>query len=96
MVFPQVALLLTEIVGSGQIAISPDTPLTAGRGVTPLEVAKLVMACERRFCITIQDEDVHTFSCLRDLSAYIDTLIADGHTNAPLLTDEDRVDWYYR
>ncbi len=93
--FAEVAALLAEILGEGPVDRMPGMALVGNEQIAPLDVAKLVMACEQRFCVTIHDEDVQDFHTLQDLAAYIERLLEDGHTNRPLLQDEDRVNWYY-
>lgn len=94
MVVHQVRRLLADITGVDAEEITSKTALAKGSGMEPLDVARLVIACEKQFKINIADEDVHTFGCVEDLSAYIDQMLADG-LDAPELSDEDRLAWYY-
>lgn len=72
MVFEKVAKILAEIIGMDDQDITPETALTREYGITALDVAKLVIECERKFRITIQDEDVHAFRYVSDLTDYIE------------------------
>lgn len=95
MVIRRVRELLAQILGADMEVITADMPLTRGSGVEPMDIAKLVIACEQVFGVPIQDEDVHAFRCPDDLAAYIDRLIDEGLANKIELTDEDRLPWFY-
>lgn len=87
--------LLAEILGIAPEDITAETDLTSENNVEPISLAKLVMACERAFGITIHDEYVHTFVRVKDLLAYIAEQI-DLCGDAPPKDDRDRSSWYYR
>lgn len=93
MVLQKVIMLLGGIIGSGQLQITAGLRLPCH--ITPIERAKLILACEQEFSITIHDEDAYGFQTLGDLAEYIERLLEAGMTNTPELKDEDRVAWYY-
>lgn len=95
MVVHEVEKLLSDIIGVEADEIVATTTLSKRNGVEPLDVAKLIIACEKKFKLTIHDEDVHTFLCIGDLAAYIDQKLSEGYADTPEITDEDRVAWYY-
>lgn len=77
MVFQKLAGILTEIVEIDEEDITPETPLTKAAGVEALQLAKLIMECERNFKVTLHDEDVHTFKCVNDIVEYIEKILSD-------------------
>ena len=95
MVLPVVATLLAHILGVGLDTLSPGTRLNAAHGVCRLDTARLALTCERRYSVTLDDEALAEMARLDELAAHIDALLAAGHTNAPLLTDEARIGWFY-
>lgn len=95
MVLQKVIMLLGGVIGAGQLQITSWLRLSGHGYITPIERAKLILACEQEFSITIHDEDAYGFQTLGDLAEYIERLLEAGMTNTPELKDEDRVAWYY-
>lgn len=95
MVIHKVRRLLAEIISVDAEDIMPRMALTSGRGVTPIDVASLIIACEKEFKITIHDEDVLTFGCVADLAAHIDQMLEEGQAEPTERTQEDRTAWFY-
>lgn len=71
------AKILSEIIGSDDEDITPDTELTIDNGIEAIDIAKLLIECEQCFNITIHDEDVHTFKKVRDIVEYIKKIKSD-------------------
>ena len=94
MVVAHVRRMLADITGVEADTIKAKTSLHKDDGIEPIDVAKLVIACEKQYKITIHDEDVLTFRTVGELSAHIDQMLLDG-LDAPELTDEERTAWYY-
>ena len=67
--------LLSEIICVPGDELRGGTPLTPEYDIEALDIAKLVIEIEKRFEVTILDEDVHTFQTLRDVAEYVDALI---------------------
>ena len=44
--------------------------------INSIELANLVMLCEEKFGVTIEDEDIHKFITVGDVVAYLE---ANGH-----------------
>ena len=44
------------------------------KSLTILELADLVMICEEKFNITINDDDIRKFTTVGDVVAYLETL----------------------
>lgn len=77
LVYEKMAKILAEIVGIDSEDIRPETELTREYGITAIDVAKLVIECEKAFKIIIHDEDVHNFRCVKDLVKYVKKAHAD-------------------
>jgi len=71
LIFETVAGILAEILGIDDEDIEKDTELTREYGIKSVDLAKLITECERKFQITIHDEDVHSFRYVNDLVEYI-------------------------
>lgn len=71
LIIEKVAKILAELMNLEQQDIVGDIELTAEAGFEPLDLAKLIIQCEKAFHLTIYDEDVHTFKKVKDLVAYI-------------------------
>lgn len=95
MVYPTLVRMLAEIIGVDEAMLSPDTALHRQNGIEPIDVAKLVIQCERAFHITIHDEDVSALKLLGELAAYIDERLDIGREDTALPTDREREAWYY-
>lgn len=77
MVFQKTAKILAEILDIEDEEIKPETQLTNENGITALNIAKLVIGCEKKFKITIYDEDVHAFRCVNDIVKYIEKILME-------------------
>lgn len=95
MVVLKVRKLLSEIIGVEAEDITTRMPLTKDNGVDPLDIAKLIIACEKEFKVTIHDEDVLSFHCAGNIADYIDNLLSLGLNEMPERTEEDRTAWFY-
>jgi len=69
--FKKVAAILADIIGCDDNDVFMETKFTAENGVNPIDIAKLVIECEREFNIEIFDEDVHKFKEVGDVVRYI-------------------------
>lgn len=67
----KVAYLLAEILGEDEEDITEQTAFTEEYGIEPIDVAKLVLAVEKRFAITIHDDEAACFQCVGDVVRYI-------------------------
>ncbi len=85
--------MLAEIQGVDEGMIGPATRLW--RAVDAVSLAQLVIGCERRFRITIDDERVCEFERVKDLSEYVDRCVADGQDGYESPSEEARAAWYY-
>ena len=93
MTYRVVRRFLAEVLGLDEALISPDTRLW--REVDVVCLAKVVIACEQRFRITIHDEQVAGFARVRDPVRHIDDCRAEGRDDYTLPSDVQREAWYY-
>jgi len=77
LVFRKVAEILAEILEVDCEMITKETALTAEYGIKAIDVAKLVIECEKKFKITILDEEVHRLRNVDDLVEYIKRVQSD-------------------
>ena len=52
--------------------ITMDAELAADLGVNSLELAELVLACEEKFDVVIEDEELHHFNTVGDVVRYLE------------------------
>ncbi|MBE6695763.1 MAG: acyl carrier protein [Ruminococcaceae bacterium] len=71
--FEKLKNLLIEELDVDENAITLDAELTNDLGVNSLELADLILLCEEKFNIVIDDEDLHTFITIRDVVEYLET-----------------------
>ena len=67
--------MLGETIGVPEDELSGGTPLTPEYDIESIDIAKLVIEIEKRYEVTVHDEDVHTFHTLKDIANYVDALI---------------------
>jgi acyl carrier protein len=54
--------------------ITLESDLANDLGINSIELADLVMICEDKFGITIDDDDIRKFTTVGDVVAYLETL----------------------
>jgi acyl carrier protein len=52
--------------------ITPESELTNDLGINSIELADLVMTCEEKFGVEIQDDDIHKFVTIADVVEYLE------------------------
>ena len=70
--FENVKQFLVEELRVNADAIKPEAELAGDLGINSLELADLVYLCEERFNVVIDDEDLHNFSTVGDIVAYLE------------------------
>lgn len=85
--------MAAEILGADDADISRRTGFYGKMDV--VSVARLVMACERRYRLTIPDERVPDMRCLGDLNQYIGELLEAGENRRTPVTERERTQWFY-
>ena len=66
--------LLVEELQIDPADITMDAELSNDLGINSIELADLVMICEDKFGITIDDDDIRKFTTVGDVVAYLETL----------------------
>ena len=64
--------LLAEELQIDPNTVTPDAELASDLGLNSIELANLVMICEEKFDITIDDDDIHKFVTVGDVVKYLD------------------------
>ncbi len=66
--------LLVEELQVDRDDITMEAELSNDLGINSIELADLVMLCEDKFGIEINDEDIRKFTTVGDVVAYLETL----------------------
>ncbi|MBQ3100021.1 MAG: acyl carrier protein [Clostridia bacterium] len=69
--FERVKEILIEEMQVSEDLITNDAELVNDLGVNSLELADLILLCEEKFDIEINDEDIHKFVTVGDVVAYL-------------------------
>ncbi len=70
--FEKVKNLLMEELRVEEDKIALEAELANDLGVNSLELADLILLCEEKFNLTIDDEDLHKFITVGDVVAYLE------------------------
>lgn len=70
--FEKVKTLLIEELNVDEAKITLDAELTNDLGVNSLELADLILQCEEKFNIVIEDDDLQKFITVGDVVAYLE------------------------
>ncbi len=66
--------LLVDELQIDRDEITMDAELSNDLGINSIELADLVMLCEDKFGIEINDEDIRKFTTVRDVVNYLESL----------------------
>ena len=66
--------LLVEELQIDPADITMEAELSNDLGINSIELADLVMICEDKFGITIDDDDIRKFTTVGDVVAYLESL----------------------
>ena len=69
--FEKIKELLVEELSVNADDVTPTAELINDLGINSLELADLVLLCEERFDIVIEDEDVQNFVTVGDVVEYL-------------------------
>jgi len=72
--FEKLKDLLVEELQIDADDITLDAELSGDLGINSIELADLVMLCEDKFDIEIEDTDINKFVTIRDVVNYLETL----------------------
>ncbi|MBO5050699.1 MAG: acyl carrier protein [Clostridia bacterium] len=69
--FEKLKALLIEELHVDEENIKPESELANDLGINSLELADLILLCEEKFDVTIDDDDLHTFITIQDVVNYL-------------------------
>ena len=69
--FEKVKNLLVEELRVDPEVVTPEAELANDLGINSLEPADLILLCEEKFNVTIDDDDLHTFITVNDVVNYL-------------------------
>ena len=72
--FEQLKDLLVEELQLDPDDVKPESELSSDLGINSIELADLVMICEEKFDIEINDEDIRKFTTVADVVNYLETI----------------------
>lgn len=72
--FEKLKALLVDELQIDEADITMDAKLSTDLGINSIELADLVMICEEKFNIEIDDGDLHNFVTVGDVVKYLETL----------------------
>ena len=71
--FETVKNILVDELQIDASTITPEAELSADLGINSIELANLVMICEEKFDLTIDDEDLHRFLTVGDIVEFLES-----------------------
>ena len=72
--FETLKKLLVDELQIDPKAITADAELSSDLGINSIELANLIMNCEEKFDITIDDDDIHKLVTVGDVVSYLESL----------------------
>ncbi len=72
--FDKFAEVLVDELQIDRNDITMDAELSNDLGINSIELADLVMLCEEKFDIEINDEDIRKFTTVGDVVNYLETM----------------------
>lgn len=74
--FEKLKTLLAEELRVDPEKITMEAELANDLGVNSLELADMILLCEEKFDITIDDDDLHTFITVGDVVGYLNNKVS--------------------
>lgn len=71
--FETLKKLLVDELQINEDIITLDAELSSDLGINSIELADLVMICEEKFDLVIEDEDLHSFITVGDVVNYLES-----------------------
>ena len=71
--FETVKKILVDELQIDPSTITLESELSADLGINSIELANLVMLCEDKFDLTIDDEDIHRFLTVGDVVSFLES-----------------------
>ena len=75
--FDKVKELLEEALQIDTSEITMKSELVGDLGINSLELADLILTCEEKFDIEINDEDIHKFVTVGDVVNYLSDIVGE-------------------
>ena len=75
--FEKVKELLINELDIDEDIITPEANLVKDLGINSLELADLILSCEEKFDIEINDEDIHKFVTVGDVVNYLSEVLGE-------------------
>ncbi|MBQ0010926.1 MAG: acyl carrier protein [Ruminococcus sp.] len=72
--FEEIKALLVKELGVEESLIKPEAELVTDLGINSLELADLVMLCEDKFDVEIEEEKLHEFITVGDVVNYLESI----------------------
>ena len=72
--FETLKKMLAEELQIDPATITEDAELSGDLGINSIELANLIMLCEEKFDVVIEDEDLHKLVTVGDVAAYLESL----------------------
>ncbi|MBO4414288.1 MAG: acyl carrier protein [Clostridia bacterium] len=70
--FDKIKSILVNDLSVDEKLIRPEAELVNDLGINSLELADLILLCEERFGITVEDDDIHKFITVGDVVSYLE------------------------
>ncbi|MBE6591935.1 MAG: acyl carrier protein [Ruminococcaceae bacterium] len=70
--FEELKAILADELDVPEDQITPDAEFVNDLKLNSLEIADLVVLCEDRFDIVIEEQDLHSIICIADLVEYVE------------------------
>ena len=70
--FEELKAILADELDVPEEQITPDAEFVNDLKLNSLEIADLVVLCEDRFDIVIEEQDLHSIICIADLVEYVE------------------------
>ena len=70
--FEDVKKILVEDLSVAEDRIVPEAELVNDLGINSLELADLIMICEEKYGIAVDDDDIHRFITVGDIVEYLE------------------------
>ena len=73
--FEELKKLLVEELSVNEESITPEAELVSDLGVNSLELADLVLVCEEKFNIEINEDDIRGVITVKDVADYLENAV---------------------
>lgn len=71
--YEQFKELLIDELQIAEDKITPEAELLNDLGVNSIDLAELILRCEETFNITIEDDDLHSFTTVGDIVKFLES-----------------------